>query len=82
MTTKTQAIATLKIEYPTLRSGDDQRGYTDLSPADYEATITQWADSQLADEAKASEAEQAAADKAALLTKLGITADEAKLLLS
>jgi hypothetical protein len=34
---------------------------------------------QLAEKA---EAEQAAADKAALLAKLGITADEAKLLLS
>ena len=33
-------------------------------------------------EAKAAEAEQAATDKAALLAKLGITADEAKLLLS
>ena len=32
--------------------------------------------------AQAGEADQAAADKAALLDKLGITADEAKLLLS
>jgi hypothetical protein len=82
MTTKAVAIAALKLEYPTLRSGDDEQGYTDLSPADYEATISQWADNQLADEAKTAEAEQAATDKAALLTRLGITADEAKLLLS
>jgi hypothetical protein len=33
-------------------------------------------------EAKTAEAEQAKIDKEALLTKLGITADEAKLLLS
>jgi hypothetical protein len=32
--------------------------------------------------AKATEAENAATEKAALLTRLGITADEAKLLLS
>jgi len=35
-----------------------------------------------AHEAKTAAAEQAATDKAALLAKLGITADEAKLLLS
>ena len=82
MTTKAEAIVAYKLEYPTLRVGDEQQGYEDLSPADYEATIAQWADNQLADEAKAAEAEQASTDKAALLAKLGITADEAKLLLS
>ena len=82
MTTKAEAIAAFKKEYPTLRSGDDERGYEDLSAVNYEATISQWADNQLSNEAKAAAAEQAAADKAALLAKLGITADEAKLLLS
>ena len=82
MKTKLEAVTALKKEYPTLRSGDDKRGYEDLSPTDYAATIEDWADNQLADEVKAVEAEQAATDKAALLVKLGITADEAKLLLS
>ena len=81
MTTKAEAIAAFKLEYPTLRSGDDERGYEDLSPADYEAQIEIWADNQLADEAKVTEAEQAAADRAALLTRLGLTADEFKTLL-
>ena len=44
--------------------------------AEYEAGFTQY-DSQ-----KAAQAAQAATDKAALLAKLGLTADEAKLLLS
>lgn len=79
MTTKAEKIAALKKEYPTLRTGDDERGYQDLSPVDYDATIEAWADNQITDEAAAV---QAAADKAALLAKLGITADEAKLLLS
>ena len=79
MTTKADKIAALKAEYPTLRTGDDERGYEDLSAAEYEATISMWADNELAQEA---EAEQAATDKAALLAKLGITAEEAKLLLS
>ena len=82
MTTKAEAIEALKLEYPTLRSGDDERGYEDLSPADYEAQIEIWADNQLADEAKAEAEAQVATDKAALLAKLGLTADEAKLLLS
>ena len=86
MTTKAEAIAALKLQYPALRSGSDEGGYEDLSPTDYAATIEAWADNQLADEAKAAADEaasaQAAADKAALLVKLGISADEAKLLLS
>jgi len=81
MTTKAEAIAELKIQYPTLKIGDDEQGYTDLGPADYEAQIEVWADNQLANEAKAEVEAQAATDKAALLAKLGITADEAKLLL-
>jgi type V secretory pathway adhesin AidA len=82
MTTKAEAIAAFKLKYPTLRSGDDERGYEDLNPADYEAQIEIWADNQLADEAKATALAQAVTDKAALLAKLGISADEAKLLLS
>ena len=82
MKTKQEVIAELKAEYPTLRTGSDEEGYVDLTPAEYEATIAEWADNLLADETKAAELAQAEADKAALLAKLGITADEAKLLLS
>ena len=82
MTTKTEMIAIIKAENPTLQVGDDEQGYTQLSAADYEAQIAEWADARLAKEAKAAAAEQAATDKEALLTKLGITEDEAKLLLS
>ena len=82
MTTKTEIIKQLKSEYPTLKSGDDERGYENLSAADYESTISQWADSLLADNAKAEAEAKAATDKAAILAKIGLTADEAKLLLS
>ena len=82
MTTKAEFIIQLKAEHPTLRVGDETMGYTDLSPTDYAVTIEAWADNQLAAEAKAADAEQSATDKTALLAKLGITADEAKLLLS
>jgi hypothetical protein len=85
MKTKPEIIADFKKEYPTLRSGDDERGYTDFNPADYEATIEAWADNQIALEveavAKAETEAQAATAKAALLAKLGITEEEARLLL-
>jgi hypothetical protein len=82
MTTKTEKIAALKLEYPTIKTGSDEHGYTDLSQTDYETTLSEWADNMLADEAKAQAEAQAVIDKAALLAKLGITADEAKLLRS
>jgi hypothetical protein len=82
MKTREEVIEELKAENPTLRTGSDEEGYVDLTPAEYEAIIAERADNVLADEAKAALLAQAAIDKAALLAKLGITADEAKLLLS
>ena len=86
MKTKAEIIAKLKTEYPTLREGDDERGYVDFSPAEYEATIDKWAEityqDLMAEAAKKAAEAKAVTDKAALLAKLGITADEAKLLLS
>ena len=70
MTTKIEAIAALKLEYPTLKSGSDETGYTDLSLTDYEATIEAWADNQLSEEAKAAEAEAIATAKAEAVDKL------------
>ena len=86
MTTKAEMIAIIKAENPTLQVGDDERGYTPIVGADYDAQIAEWAENRLTKETKAATDEAAAAqaviDKAALLAKLGITADEAKLLLS
>ena len=85
MKTRIELIAELKKEYPTLTRGEDDKTI-ELSDSEYKEIIEKWADDKLADEAKATAdeaaARQAATDKAALLTKLGITADEAKLLLS
>jgi hypothetical protein len=75
MATKTEIIANLKKEYPKLKAGSEEAGYTDLSPADYEATIEQWADNLIAKAAEEAEAlakEQAKADALAKLSALGI----------
>ena len=79
MTTLNEMIEIIKAENPNgLRMGDDERGYTDLSAAEYETQIAEWAANRLAKETRLAEAEAA---RQALLSKLGITADEAKLLL-
>ena len=46
--TKAQIVTKLKTENPTLKVGDDERGYTELSKAEYESTISEWADNELA----------------------------------
>lgn len=82
MTTKKEIIAQLKSDFPTLKTGDDENGYIDLPIDEYEATISSWADVELAKIAAEAEAEAKAIAKAALLERLGITADEASLLLA
>jgi hypothetical protein len=68
----------VRTENPTLRTGDDVTGYTDLLGKDYEAVITEWATNRYN---KLKAIEDQAAAKAALLEKLGISEEEAKLLL-
>jgi hypothetical protein len=81
MTTKKEMIEIIKAENPTLRVGNEENGYTELTGADYDAVIVEWADARLLKEAQLAEAEAKAAEKQAVLDRLGITADEAKLLL-
>jgi hypothetical protein len=81
--TKNEKIVALKKEFPTLKVGSDETGYTQLDADEYEATIAQWADVELAKDAKA-EAEKAQIEtkKAAQakLAALGLTADDLKAL--
>jgi len=81
MKTKKEIIAELKAEYPTLRTGSDETNYTNLPQTEYAEVIEQWAINTIAAQELEAEAEAAATQKAALLARLGITADEAKLLI-
>jgi len=81
MKTKEEMIQIIEAENPTLKLGDEENGYTELTGDDYDAVISEWADARLLKEEQSIEAEEKATAKAALLDKLGITADEAKLLL-
>jgi hypothetical protein len=83
MATRAEIIANFKKEYPTLKVGSDEIGYTDLSKEDYEATINQWADNaiaeaELGEQQSAKEAAKAAAQ--AKLAALGLTTDDLKAL--
>ena len=83
MTTKQEMLAIIKAENPEgLRVGSDQDGYTELSKAETDAILDSWAEARLAKEIALTEAEAKAAQKAALLDRLGITQEEAKLLLA
>ena len=75
MTTKSELIAEIKAENPTLRTGSDEDGYIQLTPAEYEATIEEWATARLQQAAELAEAEALATAKTeaiAKLTALGI----------
>jgi len=83
MTTKEEMLEIIKAENPEgLRVGNDEEGYTQLSQAETDAILDSWADARLAKEVALAEAQAKAAEKAALLNRLGITAEEAKILLS
>ena len=85
MTTKAEFITQFKADYPTLRKGDDETGYTNLTTAEYEAKISEWADNKLANET-AKTAEDAIkaqflkdrADDLAKLEAVGLTPAQAR----
>ena len=82
--TKTQKIAALKLENPALTKQINGES-VELNAEEYAQTIESWADAVMAKEdaqaAKDAKAEADAIAKAALLDRLGITAEEAALLL-
>lgn len=82
MTKLNEKIAELKVQYPTLTKGVNDQ-VVDLSAAEYETTIAQWAENEL--EAEANEAAKIQAEEAKLvaqakLAALGFTTDDLKAL--
>ena len=81
MTTKKEMIEIIKTENLTLKVGDEENGYKELSAKEYDAVINEWADARIAKEKLQAEAETKEAEKLAILNRIGLTADEAKLIL-
>ena len=77
MKIKSELIAAYKVEHPKLFRGEDAE-LIELTEKEYFAELERWADNEIAEEAAILKVES---EKAALLAKLGITSDEAKLLL-
>jgi hypothetical protein len=81
MTTKKEMIEIIRVENPNgLRTGSDETGYVDLSTAEYEAKIAEWADARLAKESAKAESDLAKSSAQAKLAALGLTADDLKAL--
>jgi hypothetical protein len=74
--TKDQLIAQFKIDYPTLQTGNDEDGYTQLEAADYEATIERWADNVILEQTLLAEKQTAKDAATAKLSALGLTTDD------
>jgi hypothetical protein len=80
MKTKSEFIAQCKAENPTMvQTINDVK--TVLSKAEYEAAVEAWAQMKLEQQAAEIEEAAKAKTKADLLDRLGITAEEAALLL-
>ena len=80
MKTKLELIENYKSTYPVLKRGSDEEGYVELNDREYQATIEQWADDELA---AAEIKENYLAAKAAVTAKLaalGLTTDDLKAL--
>jgi hypothetical protein len=81
MTTKQEMIKIIEAEFPALRLGDEDKGYTELSAEEYEATIAEWADARLAKLQAKSDAEALRQSKISAYEKLGLTKAEIEALL-
>jgi hypothetical protein len=77
--TKEQKIAELKAQYPTLTYGINEEILT-MSPEEYEATVTSWAEAAIAKEQAAAEKTAAKEAAQAKLAALGLTTDDLKAL--
>jgi hypothetical protein len=78
--TKEQIIDKLKTEYPSLKKGCDETGYENLNDAEYNETISTWADNLISEQAQKAAAISAKEAAQAKLAALGLTLDDLKAL--
>jgi hypothetical protein len=81
MKTKQEMIEIIKAENPTLRLGDEENGYTELTGNDYDAVISEWADARLEKEQATADAQALRQSKISAYEKLGLTQAEIEALL-
>ena len=81
MISKSEMIEIIRAENPTLRIGNDESGYAELSVEEYEAQINEWADARLAKEQAKTDAEALLQNKISAYQKLGLTGAEIEALM-
>jgi hypothetical protein len=69
-------IDRLKLEHPTIKSGSDGVGYTELNAQEYKETIEKWADNLIAVELEAAQVKATKESALAKLAALGLTIDD------
>ncbi len=79
--TKTQIINKLKADYPTINKMINGESFV-LSEEEYNQTLDEWANAIILKQQQIAEIDAKVKAKADLLDRLGITEDEAKLLLA
>ncbi len=67
---KNEIIQNIKAENPSLKIGDDEQGYRELSVKEYEEIVNSWADARIVRAAKKAEAEAIATSKLDAIEKL------------
>jgi hypothetical protein len=81
MTTLNQMIEIIRAENPDgIRVGSEEVGYTQLTAAEYEAKIKEWATARLEKLAKLNEVEAAKTAAQSKLAAIGLTTDDLKAL--
>ena len=80
MTTLNKMIEIIKTENPTIQIGDEEAGYTQLTGADYEAQVADWAAGRLDKLAKLAEKEAAKLAKIEAINKLTVLGIDPKAL--
>jgi hypothetical protein len=68
--TLNEMIVVIKAENPTIKIGDDEAGYTELTGADYDAQIADWAAGRLDKLARLADIEAAKLAKIDTMNKL------------
>ena len=81
MTKLSDKIKALKVQYPSLTKGVNEE-VIELTADEYEATIAEWAQNELDAEAVKAEKIALQTQKDAILQRLGLTQNEATLLLT
>lgn len=77
--TKEKLVAQLKLEHPVLTYGVNDEVF-EMTPEQYEETISNWADVRIAKAQAKADAEAAKAEAESKLTALGLTSNDFKAL--